>query len=191
VPGPAAPKNPNPTPRPQPLAAPTISNREKAHPYRRYPSPAIASPSQKGEQKADRERLRLETIATRTKQKPESISNREEEAYFFGPSTGGCFSPPAVRPRSTRLDPLRTRDPYPKNSNRESLRLEINVTQTKQTTEHSSNREIEALFHVPPNASPNRRTPPDELEKHKTAPPNFVAIKNHPHSLFCWSYGDS
>ena len=36
--------------------------------------------------------------------------------------------------------------PNPKISNRESPRLEINVTQTKQTTQPHSNREAEALF---------------------------------------------
>src|SRR5580704_7003479 len=36
--------------------------------------------------------------------------------------------------------------PDPKISNREPLRLEINVTQTKQTTQPHSNRELEALF---------------------------------------------
>src|SRR5271155_2532422 len=41
------------------------------------------------------------------------ISNREKEAPFFGPSTGGCFSPPAVRSR------LRRRVPPPKIQNGE------------------------------------------------------------------------
>ena len=36
--------------------------------------------------------------------------------------------------------------PDPKISNREPLRLEIYVTQTKQTTQPHSNREAEALF---------------------------------------------
>jgi hypothetical protein len=36
------------------------------------------------------------------------------------------------------------------NSNRESLRLEIHVSQTKQTTEPPSNRELEALFSIGP-----------------------------------------
>jgi hypothetical protein len=36
--------------------------------------------------------------------------------------------------------------PNPKISNRESLRLELDVTQTKQTTQPHSNRELEALF---------------------------------------------
>ena len=36
--------------------------------------------------------------------------------------------------------------PDPKISNREPLRLEINVTQTKQTTQPHSNRELRALF---------------------------------------------
>src|SRR5271163_4979340 len=81
------------------------------------------------------------------------ISNREKEAPFFGPSRGGCFSPPAVRSR------LRRRVPPPKIqiqqvsslkiSNRESLRLKNNATQTKQTTQRHSNRELGAVFSAP------------------------------------------
>jgi hypothetical protein len=99
---------------------------------------------------SNREALRLETLATRTKQSTAPHSNREKEACFFGPSRGGCFSPPAVRPR------LRRRAPPPKiqipqvsslkNSNREPLRLGIDVTQTKQTIQHHSNREKEACL---------------------------------------------
>ena len=141
--------------------------------------------------------------------------------------------------RPSLLPPPLTRRPILKISNRESLRLEIDVTQTKQTTRHHSNRETEAyfssqvgarnrlrdcgtidsargniaqptrrpnvnisnrekeaLFHDPinlptssrQNAISSTRKPPGELEKHKIAPPIFVAIKNHPDPLFCWSY---
>src|SRR5271163_2550264 len=51
---------------------------------------------------------------------------------------------PSVRPSS--LPPPPTWHPNLKNSNREPQRLEINVTQTKQTPEPHSNRELEALF---------------------------------------------
>jgi hypothetical protein len=43
-------------------------------------------------------------------------------------------------------NPVLPQTPNLKISNRESLRLEINVTQTKQTTQPRSNRELEALF---------------------------------------------
>jgi hypothetical protein len=43
-------------------------------------------------------------------------------------------------------NPVLPQTPNLKISNRESLRLEINVTQTKQTTQPRSNREVEALF---------------------------------------------
>src|ERR1700690_949548 len=78
---------------------------------------------------------------------------------------------PSVRPSS--LPPPPTRLPKPRgravnrlcdcraidsarqeiDSNRESLRLEINVTQTKQTHDPHSNRELEALFQNPDQAA--------------------------------------
>jgi hypothetical protein len=65
-----------------------------------------------------------------------------------GPSVGFTDAPngfrPSVRPSSLALPPAH--HPAPKNSNREPLRLEINVTHTKQTIAHHSNREAEALF---------------------------------------------
>jgi hypothetical protein len=83
----------------------------------------------------------------------ETNSNRELEAYFFGPSRGGRFSPPAVRPRRCcNVPPAKHQiQPIPilKNSNRESLRLEINVTPTKQRPDLDSNRELEAYFFGP------------------------------------------
>jgi hypothetical protein len=51
---------------------------------------------------SNRESLRLEIHLTQTKQTIANHSNREEEACFFGPSRGGCFRPPAVRPSSCR-----------------------------------------------------------------------------------------
>jgi hypothetical protein len=65
-----------------------------------------------------------------------------------GPSVDFTDAPPgfrpSVRPSSLALPPAY--HPAPKNSNREPLRLEINVTHTKQTIAHHSNREAEALF---------------------------------------------
>ena len=64
-----------------------------------------------------------------------------------GPSVDFTDAPngfrPSVRPSSLALPPAY--HPAPKISNRESLRLEINVTQTKQTTQPHSNREAEAI----------------------------------------------
>src|SRR5271155_3480723 len=178
------------------------------------------------------------------------ISNREKEAPFFGPSRGGCFSPPAVRSR------LRRRVPPPKIqiqqvsslkisnreslrlennttqrhsnrelgavfsapvgegvylppglglgvawdlggvrgasdiqiSNRESLRLEIDVTQTKQTPEPHSNRELEALFQIPTNSPSSRRQhdfssprrPPTSPKIHTTPPSFMFRLKTTP-----------
>jgi hypothetical protein len=107
---------------------------------------------------SNRESLRLEIHVTQTKQKLALCSNRELEALFFGPSRGGCFSPPAVRPRSTTSAPQPTRHVNRKNSNREPLRRvraddsarrndEVShLTQTKQTTGDRSNREVDAFF---------------------------------------------
>jgi hypothetical protein len=127
------------------------------------------------------------------------ISSREKEATFFGPSRGGCFSPPAVRPRLSRqVPPPKTQIqqlPSLKISNREPLRLEINVTQTKQTTRHRSNREKEACFSPPMLAKPrfgqraNHKTyiaaEPRTQQKRNRPPPTFVAIKKNFCRLFC------
>jgi hypothetical protein len=62
---------------------------------------------------SNRESLRLEIAVTQTKERRvraddsargniDTSSNREKEAWFFGPSRGGCFSPPAFRPRFHR-----------------------------------------------------------------------------------------
>jgi hypothetical protein len=102
---------------------------------------------------SNRESLRLENDLTPTKQRSDPVSNRELEASFFGPSRGGCFSPPAVRPRlSRRVPPAKLeipRTPNHQNSNREFMRLEIHVTPTKQRPGLVSNRELEALFSAP------------------------------------------
>jgi hypothetical protein len=173
----------------------------------------MISPSQKGEQKANRESPRLETLVTQTKQRPALHSNRELEALFLGPSRGGSLfsDPPAFRPRFSGQVPSAKPQIRPplrhENSNRESIRLEIVVTQTKQTTELHSNRELEALFSIGSgvmiqpdetltterssshqNAIPSPRKLSGELERLKIPPPISVSIKNHPDPLFCWSY---
>ena len=87
-----------------------------------------------------------------------------------GPSVPFTDAPPGFRPsvRPSSLPPPPARLPSPrisnrechsnlKNSNRESLELEINATQTKQTPEPHSNRELEALFQVPINPPSSRR----------------------------------
>jgi hypothetical protein len=100
-------------------------------PLTRLPNPRISN----------RERLRLETVVTPTKQTPALRSNRENKA---------CFSNRVRADDSARrnIDQLTCR-PNLKNSNREPLRLETNVTQTKQRIPISSNREKEASFFGP------------------------------------------
>jgi hypothetical protein len=155
------------------LPNPRISNREKAASFfgpsrggsflsdppafrprlpHRVPPQEIEAQQMSNFRNSNRESLRLETVVTPTKQTTRHRSNRELEALFFGPTRGGCISPPAFRPR------LPHRVPPPeieaqqvsnfKNSNRESLRLEIHLTQRKQTIGHRSNREEEALLQV-------------------------------------------
>src|SRR5580700_10709511 len=77
-------------------AAATTSNRERLRSRRAYPFPAIASPSQEGDQKANREPLRLEIRVTPTKHKSETISNREKEPRFSPPVGEGGLPPSRV-----------------------------------------------------------------------------------------------
>src|SRR5271156_1383665 len=53
---------------------------------------------------SNREPLRLETAVTQTKQTIPISSNREKEAWVFGPHRGGSFlsDPPTFRPRFCR-----------------------------------------------------------------------------------------
>jgi hypothetical protein len=138
----------------------------------------MTSPRQKGEQKANRERLRLEINVTQTKQKPGLTSNREKEPVFYPHFSSLNTAPPSQKGEQK--------------ANRERLRLEINVTQTKQTPALHSNREKEALFQPavlkPPKRHFQRHKTPSELEKHKIGPLIFVAIKNYANPLFCSSY---
>jgi hypothetical protein len=121
---------------------------------------------------------------------------------------GGPSAPPAVRPHSTPLAPQLPSRPHPKNSNRESQRLGTLVTHRKQNTGPTSNREKRAVFQrrwapnvaqvfsseafrldaAPGSDFSSTSELRGELEKHKIAPPIFVAIKNHPDPLFRWSY---
>ena len=60
-----------------------------------------------------------------------------------------------------------------KNSNRESLRLETHLTQTKQTAEPHSNRELEALFQTSTSLrSPTRQKEPSSPRKLPRNPKN-------------------
>ena len=69
----------------------------------------MTSHSQKGEQKANRERLRLETAVTPTKQTPTLRSNREREALFPAPiclpssSRPNAISIPRKLPTSPKI----------------------------------------------------------------------------------------
>src|ERR1700689_1784416 len=121
-----------------------------------------------------------------------SISPQRRE-----PSRGGCFSPPAFRPRfCRRAPPAETQIQQLsslKNSNRECKRLEIIRNQPKRTTPTSSNREKSDVFatrkwrpHLRPNGDKN---PPKRCKKSKSAPPKSVAIKPDADALFSVSYG--
>jgi hypothetical protein len=109
---------------------------------------------------------------------------------------GGCFSPPAVRPRFSRRVPRgkfkSNKCRASKNSNREPLRLEINVTQTKQTPEHRFNRELEPLFQVPinPRSSSCQNAlcvaikPPANMKNTKPLPSFMFRLKSTPALCF-------
>jgi hypothetical protein len=104
-----------------------------------------APPNQpKGEEKSNREAIRLESPVTPTKHSIAPSSNREKEAWFFGPSRGGCFSPPAVRPRHCRRERQAEIQTHPspthQNSNRKPKSLETHLTPTKHSLTPRSNR---------------------------------------------------
>jgi hypothetical protein len=104
-----------------------------------------APPNQpKGEEKSNREAIRLETPATPTKQRLAPHSNREKAACFYGPSRAGCFSPPAVRPRLCRRERQAEIQIHPspthQKSNRKPKLLETHVTPTKHSLAPRSNR---------------------------------------------------
>jgi hypothetical protein len=138
----------------------------------------MTSPRQKGEQKANRERLRLEINVTQTKQKPGLTSNREKEPVFYPHFSSLNTAPPSQKGEQK--------------ANREPQRLETLVTHRKQNTGPTSNREKEALFQPailkPLKRHFQRHKTPSELENHKIGPLIFVAIKNNSDPLFCSSY---
>src|SRR5271156_1275923 len=119
-----------------------------------------------GQRISNRERLRLETLPTYTKQKRDSISNRENNAVSH----------------------IQPGHPHRSNSNRESLRLETLVTYRKQTPALRSNREIEALFQVTlkqpwsgrENAIPSPRKLPRNLKNTTTFPSILLRLKTTP-----------
>jgi hypothetical protein len=94
---------------------------------------------EKGEQKANREPLRLETNVTHTKQTHELSSNREKVAVFHPAAPA-----PNAPPRNQKGE---------QKANREWIRLEFIVTHRKQKPESISNREKVAVFH-PANPAP-------------------------------------
>ena len=97
----------------------------------------------KGEQKANRECFRLETAVTRTKQSIAIDSNREKTACFSAAKRAQITSrADQVYPNPSALTPPKGEQ----KANRECFRLETAVTQRKQRTEVSSNREKTACF---------------------------------------------
>jgi hypothetical protein len=72
-------------------------------------------------------------------------------------SRGGSIDPPAVRPFSLR--PMSNPAPGCQISNRDTLRLETPITQTKQTVRYHSNRDKNTVFRAV--FSPRRPTAPD------------------------------
>jgi hypothetical protein len=121
-----------------------LSNREKVALFQNFhqPVPRLILKN------SNREPLRLEIDVTPTKQTPGHLSNRENAALL---RRGGPLAPPGFRPsvRPSSFRPPPARSPARQNSNREPLRLEIDVTPTKQTPGHLSNREKVALFTAP------------------------------------------
>ena len=161
--------NPLPKLAPQERDPTAISNRKSVG-----STPGVTPTKQtKGPQISNREGLRLEIDVTPTKQTPDLSSNREKMALFAGPPPA-LETPPFKTPRpgklileaesmtypaansnrkstqpSPRVTPTKQRKP-PQISNREALRLEINVTSTKQRPDSTSNRERTPLFGRPP-----------------------------------------
>ena len=129
---------------------------------------------EKGEQKANRESLRLETIATRTKQKPDPSSNREKEPVFYS-----NFCSPTIAPPSQKGE---------QKANREPIRLETLVTPRKENTGPISNREKVALFQLtldPPAHISKRPDPPEKTTKTATrTPPNLFRVRSRPTLYF-------
>jgi|HubBroStandDraft_4_1064222.scaffolds.fasta_scaffold50767_2 hypothetical protein len=104
------------------------------------------------------------------------------------PLRGGVQTPAYHPP-----NPTRQIQKGEQKANREPLRLETLLTHRKQNTGPTSNREKVALFQISISLPisgrqagiSSTRKPPREIEKHKIAPPIFVAIKNQPDPLFC------
>ena len=99
---------------------------------------------------------------------------------------GGSIDPPAVRPSFLRSTPGHR--PSPQISNRDTLRLEMSVTQRKQTLGAVSNRDKNAIFATSKSRRPPRNAgcQPAFLAQLNQAPPiptnrNRIraAIENH------------
>ncbi len=121
-------------------------------------SPNPARQNEKGEQKANRERIRLEIDVTLTKQRIGHRSNREKNTHF-DTATGPPYP-----------------NPYPNISNREPIRLETHVTHTKQTVDHHSNREKNTHFHIAIDPPPNREPYRLPIHSSSTATPGCVQL---------------
>jgi hypothetical protein len=138
---------------PKHLPATNVEGRTTRRRQRSTYDPEATSPARpnetKGEEKANREAIRLETPATPTKQRTALSSNREKEAWFSAPVGEGVYLPPGLGLGvGCDLGGMRGASDI-KNSNREGRRLEAGVKLTKQRTQVSSNREKEAWFSDP------------------------------------------
>jgi hypothetical protein len=156
------------------------------------PAPSLTDGSRRSDSPLARERisnrepLRLESHLTQTKQTPALRSNREKEA---------CFSDRVWAVNRLcdcgEIESARRKDVQPtgrhdlKNSNREPLRLEIHLTQTKQTPTFRSNREIEAHFQ-PGEITVNSASPTREnaISSPRKLPRNSKNATTHPSFSF-------
>jgi hypothetical protein len=121
----------------------TNSNRKLLRPVRH-----VTSTKQKAAQISNREPLRLEIDVTPTKQRPDQRSNREKMPLFAALSTPLDPTPDSNRKslRPARRVTTTKQTEAGEISNREALRLEIDVTSTKQRPDLRSNREKTPLF---------------------------------------------
>jgi hypothetical protein len=110
----------------------------------RIPRPSLSNASKT--QNPNREALRLEAAVPQTKQRTPTRSNRELEACCSPPVGEGVYLPPGLGLGvGWNFGGMRRASDI-QNSNREALRLETAITQTKQRTPTRSNRELEACF---------------------------------------------
>ncbi len=130
----------------------------------------------KGEQKSNRESIRLETPATPTKQSPAPRSNREVAALLHRRIRPVFVSEGRLRPPATATfrPSARVQDSRKPGTNRSRTQ---NLSDTEVLGPQAPKIETHA-----PQSSTQRRT------KAKAAPLIFVAIKSEPDLLFSASY---